>query len=90
MITLTDHAVRALHTLHAGTTTVRVHGIRAGRPAPVDLTRDATHRPGDLVVAADGMTVLVEADLVPAGDHVLDVVPGEDDGPRFVLAPAGR
>ncbi|WP_018335788.1 hypothetical protein [Actinomycetospora chiangmaiensis] len=73
----------------SATATVRVRAVHAGRPAPVDLATGATHRPGDLVVAADGLTVLVDADLVPPGHHVLDVVP-DDDGPRFVLAPAGR
>ena len=91
MITVTTEAAHVIGELCAAagrTHSVRVRTVGAGTPLPVRLEPDSDHRPGDLVIASDGVVVLVERELAAAvDDHTLEVRPGdEQDPPRFYFA----
>ena len=90
MITVSEQAARAIHALCASrgeSPSVRVRGVGAGRPLPVAVSAERTHRLGDQVAAADGVVVLVARELADAvNGHTLDVwAVDESDTPRFVF-----
>ena len=90
MISVTEEATRALRTVCAEAglqPSVRIRTVGAGRPLPVRVEAATDHRPGDVVVASEGVVVLMDRELAAAvAGHSLDALPSDDgSAPRFVL-----